>query len=178
VIVLSFIRVEPFDIVHQQHYTNNSRKKTLTVGLLRLPFLAQRVQVYVHSFGRQLPLLSFQAFEQLFLPPFTFLTSQLICGYRLSGTGDRVGVMRRPARTLFGVLLFPPLSPSVLKPYLKQKPIQPFSTQCVYNISKLYVSIIILRFAFASTRIYCIGLEQITFNNDLTFCDRDRNNIM
>ena len=47
-----------------------------------------------------------------------FSRSQLAWRDRFTGTGLRMGVVCGSAGAFFGVLLFPPLGPSVLKPHL------------------------------------------------------------
>ena len=68
---------------------------------------------------RQFSLLPLERLHQLLLPPLALFPAQLLRRDRLAAAALRMGVVRRPARTLLRVLLLPPLGPAVLEPHLK-----------------------------------------------------------
>ena len=89
--------------------------------MLRLPLGPQTGHVHLDPFEGQLLLLLLQRLEQLLLLAILFFPFKLFRRNRLPRTRLRMSVVRRPSRSLFGVLLFAPLGPSVLKPNLTEK---------------------------------------------------------
>jgi len=88
------------------------------VTMLGLPLGPQTGHVNVDAFECKFLLLLFQGLEQLLLLAISLFPLQLLRRNRLTGTGLRVGVVRRPAWTLLCVLLLAPLGSTVLEPHL------------------------------------------------------------
>jgi len=85
---------------------------------LSLPVPAQRLDVHVDAFQRQLLLLLFQRLDDFALFAVALFPLQLLGrnGFAAAGLGMRV--VGRSARSLFRVVLLAPLGPPVLEPHL------------------------------------------------------------